>query len=215
MPAPPVPLTRSGGPSYSAPVVAAGRVVILNGTSSAGKSTILQMFCAARASVGDLWIPIGTDDFNAKLPEQWFSAGDFEGPYCRDGVRLEPAAGGVQVRVGDVGRRLQSAYHRTVAAVAKVGFNVVVDDVAIDQADVLDWEEALDGLRVDWVAVRCDALVAQAREQARRDRYPGLALGLSEIVHRYAQYDLELDTTQSGPEDSCARLIAMVAASGL
>ena len=63
--------------------------------------------------------------------------------------------------------------------------------------------------------MRCDALVAQAREQARGDRYPGLALGLSEIVHRYADYDLELDTTQASPEDSCARLIAMVTESGL
>lgn len=173
------------------------------------------MFCAARARVGDLWIPIGTDDFNAKVPDQWFGAGDVQGPYSDDGVRFEPASGGVQVRVGDVGRRLQSAYHRTVAAVAKVGFNVIVDDVAIDRADVLDWGEALDGLRVEWVAVRCDALVAQAREQARGDRYPGLALGLSEMVHRYADYNLELDTTQASPEDSCARLIAMVTESGL
>ncbi len=196
-------------------MIAPGRVVISNGTSSAGKSTIVQMFCAARANLGDLWIPIGTDDFNAKLPEQWFSAGDFEGPFSRDGLRLVPAAEGVQVRVGDVGRRLQSAYHRTVATVARVGFNVVVDDVAIDQADVLDWAEALEGLPVKWVAVRCDALVAKVREQARGDRYPGLALGLSAIVHRYARYDLELDTTQSRPEDSCARLIAMVTGSGL
>jgi chloramphenicol 3-O phosphotransferase len=186
----PLPLTRSKKPPSSALVTAVGRVVILNGTSSASKSTIVPMFRAARANVGDLWIPIGADDFNSKLPAQWCAAADFQGPYSHDGVRFEPAAVGVQIRVGDVGRRLQAAYHRTVVAVAKMGFNVIVDDVAIDQSDVPDWAGALIGLRVDWVAVRCDALVAQAREQARRDRFPGLALGLSEIVHRYACYNL-------------------------
>lgn len=194
------------------PEFEAGRVVILNGTSSAGKSTISQKFCEVRAALGDLWLPVAIDDFNLKLPEQWFSAGDFKGQFSQDGVRFEPAAGGLQVRVGEVGRRFYGAYHRSVEAIARAGFNVIVDEVAFDEATIADWSVALRDLRVAWVAVRCDPAVAQARELARGDRLPGLALGLSAVVHRYASYDLELDTSELSPDEACSRLTELLTA---
>lgn len=206
------PTLRWGGRRLKQPEFEAGRVVILNGTSSAGKSTIAKLFCEARAALGDLWLPVAIDDFNAKLPEQWFSGGDFKGQFSQDGVRFEPAGGGLQVRVGELGRRFYGAYHRTVGAIARAGFNVIVDEVAFDEATIVDWSAALRGLPVAWVAVRCDPAVAQARELERGDRLPGLALGLSAVVHMHASYDLELDTTELSPDEACTRLTEMVTA---
>jgi hypothetical protein len=48
------------------------RVVILNGGSSAGKTTLGTAFRDQRAADGDFWLLIGIDDFLAKLP--WRSA---------------------------------------------------------------------------------------------------------------------------------------------
>jgi len=184
----------------------AGRVVILNGASSAGKTTLARSFIQTRADGGDCWVSVGLDDFLGKLPWQWFATPQVEGPYGWTGVRFEATADGVTVTVGELGRNLLAAYRGCVAVWARTGFNVVVDEVAIDAQAIQAWAEALAGLSVDWVAVRCQPQAAEARERERGDRAPGLARGLSEVVHRHAAYDLELDTTTSGPDELVARL---------
>jgi chloramphenicol 3-O phosphotransferase len=109
-----------------------------------------------------------------------------------------------------VGRQLLAAYRRSVAACARVGFDVIVDEVAFDQVAVADWNDALAGLRTTWIAVHCRADVAAERERMRGDRYEGLALGLSGVVHEQARYDLELDTTDSPVESLLAALTRLV-----
>jgi chloramphenicol 3-O phosphotransferase len=176
-------------------ISAPGRVVILNGTSSSGKSTLATRFRNERADAGEFWLIGGIDEYNEKLPDQWFRGGGYDGSHSDDGVRFEPTADGLVVRVGDAGRRLYAAYRRSVAAWAWQGFDVVVDDVAFDAAAVEDWADALAGLRVSWVAIRCAPDVAEARERARADRIVGLARGLSAVVHSHARYHFEIDTS--------------------
>jgi chloramphenicol 3-O phosphotransferase len=55
--------------------------------------------------------------------------------------------------------------------------------------------------------VRCDAAVAAARELARGDRIPGLAVRQAEAVHRGVRYDVEVDTTHAEPV-TCAEAVA-------
>lgn len=178
---------------------AAGRVVILNGASSAGKSTILKLFIEQRAAHGEWWLPVAIDDFQAKILPEWAAVAGHRGPFSEEGLCFEPSPDGVRVRAGHRARRLYAAYHRFVAVCSREGFDVVVDEVAFDEETVRDWHPALAGLRVTWVAVRCDPDVAEARERARGDRLPGLARGLSLVVHDHAVYDLELDSTHTGP----------------
>ena len=193
-------------------VVPAGRVVVLNGASSAGKSTLAARVVAARASVGECWIHVAIDDANAKLPPPWFDVVTFRGPYAADGIRFEPSEEGFVVAVGDVGRRLLAVYRRSVALWARNGFDVIVDEVVFDAEAARDWDDALAGLDVTWVAVRCSPDVAAARELARGDRTIGLARGLSAVVHRHVRYDLELDTTDADPDDVAAELDAFLQA---
>jgi chloramphenicol 3-O phosphotransferase len=174
-------------------------VVILNGASSAGKSTILRMFIEQRATHREWWLPVAIDDFQAKILPEWAEVPGHRGPFSEEGVRFEPSPEGTRVRVGERARRLYAAYHRFVAVCSKEGFDVVVDEVAFDEETVHDWREALAGLSVTWVAVRCDPDVAEAREQARGLRVPGLARWLSSVVHEHALYDLDLDSTNTEP----------------
>ena len=51
------------------------RVVILNGASSAGKTTLATGFRDQRAAAGDFWLLTGIDDYLVKLPTEWHSAG--------------------------------------------------------------------------------------------------------------------------------------------
>ena len=189
----------------------AGRVVVLNGTSSAGKTSIARRFQANEADAGRCWLLIGIDDFNDKLPHQWLRAGDHDGAQSGVGVQFVPTADGLVVHTGAVGRQLYAAYRRSVAACARAGFDVLVDDVVYDEAAAIDWRDALHDLPVTWVAVQCDLEVAAAREQARGDRLPGLARGLGALVHAHVDYDHELDATDASVDELAAQLAELLA----
>jgi len=172
------------------------RVVILNGGSSAGKTTLATAFRDRRSAVGDLWLLTAIDDALAKLPADWQAAGSERGAFASAGVRFETTADGLEVRVGPVGRQLFRAYQAGAAAAARAGLNVIVDDVVIDRAHLDGWFDVRAGLDVVWVGVRCSAEVAEERERLRRDsRYAGLARAQADLVHRHTTYDFEIDTT--------------------
>jgi chloramphenicol 3-O phosphotransferase len=184
------------------------RVVILNGGSSAGKTTLATAFRDQRSAVGDFWLVTGIDDCLAKLPAEWRGVGSERGAFAAEGVRFETCVQGLEVRVGAVGRRLFRGYQAGVGAAARAGQNVIVDDVVIDRTHFDDWADALSGLDVSWVGIRCSADVAEKRERLRRDsRYAGLARGQADLVHRHARYDFEIDTTTRTRDEVLSELV--------
>jgi chloramphenicol 3-O phosphotransferase len=178
-----------------------GSVVILNGASSAGKTTIAASFRDRRAVDGELWVLIGIDDYLSKLPVEWLDLGLPGGPGARasDGLGLRPAADGLVLHVGPVCRRLLRAYYGAVAVAARAGLNVLVDEVVVDETAWHDWQAVLAGLSVVWVGIRCSREVAEAREQRRGDRPPGMTRAQVWTVHEHARYDAEIDTTELTP----------------
>jgi chloramphenicol 3-O phosphotransferase len=85
---------------------------------------------------------------------------------------------------------------------------VILDDVFLGGADSQRrWQQALAGLDVLWVGVRCAPEIAAGRELARGDRAVGMAAQQAEQVHRGVTYDLEIDTAHTESVD-CARTIA-------
>jgi chloramphenicol 3-O phosphotransferase len=112
------------------------------------------------------------------------------------------------VRPGQEFRRLESAWMQGIAAMARAGAHIIVDDVFLSGMDARNrWQEALAGVSVLWVGVRCNPAVATERERGREDRVTGMAASQAEIVHRGMTYDIEVDTTET-PAEECARFIA-------
>jgi hypothetical protein len=70
-----------------------GRVVILNGTSSAGKSTIVDMFREQRAACGEWWVPVAIDEFQVKILPRWLEGLSHRGPFSRKGIQFKPGPG--------------------------------------------------------------------------------------------------------------------------
>ena len=165
-------------------MVAPGRVVVINGTSSAGKTTLAHAFQEARAAAGECWVVFGIDDFVPRLPRRWVAIDAWSGSLADDGVRLVRDGDRARYEIGALGRRLKSAYRRSIADVARAGLNVVVDDVTIERDEWDEWCEALAGLDPLWVALRCDVDVAATREATRGDRVRGLARGVDDLVDR-------------------------------
>lgn len=168
----------------------ATQVIVLNGGSSSGKSGILRCL---QAVLPDPWLAFAIDTFVDSLPASLRAA-------------LVSPDGGVSV--GPEFRTLQTAWQQGVAATARAGARIVVDDVFLSGPHSQgEWRRVLDGLEVLWVGVRCEADVAEGREVARGDRQHGMARKQAEPVHQGVAYDLEVDTTHTESLE-CARTIA-------
>jgi chloramphenicol 3-O phosphotransferase len=72
----------------------------------------------------------------------------------------------------------------------------------LDPAWLEDLLDALDGLEVTFVGVRCPLDVVEERERARGHRVIGQARGHFDIVHAHGAYDIEVDTSQLSPQEA-------------
>ncbi|MGX1131957.1 chloramphenicol 3-O phosphotransferase [Streptomyces glaucescens] len=170
------------------------QVIVLNGGSSSGKSGIVRCL---QAVLPEPWLALGTDTLVDAMPAAMRTSDG--------GIGFAPDG---EVIVGPEFRALEAAWIAGVAAMARAGARVIVDEVFLGGAgSQAEWLKALSGLRVLWVGVRCDAAVAAGREVARGDRVIGMAAAQAGLVHQGVSYDLEVDTTHAEAME-CARTIA-------
>jgi chloramphenicol 3-O phosphotransferase len=190
--------------------LSAGRVVVLNGTSSSGKSTLAAALRRRLETADECWVVYSQDDFTPKLPPSWIKAGKHVGRHADDGFVLEVNDGAFELRVGPVGHAILAAYRGAVAAAAREGLNVIVDEVTMTQGEWDDWQVRLDGIDTMWVRVELSLDELERREQARGDRTPGHARHQVDIVHRFAAYDLTVDTGALDPDAAADAVFAAV-----
>jgi len=183
-------------------------VIVLNGTSSAGKTTLAEALQARFAADGEPWIVIGVDDLFVKLPPDWIRMGAHVGAHAEDGIVFERIDGAIERRIGPVGTRTLAAYRAMVAAVARSGLSVLVDEVLLSEDDWHGWQADLAELAVRWVRVDCALDVVETRERERGDRVQGLARSQYEIVHRHPRYDVRVDTATTGPDAAADAILA-------
>jgi chloramphenicol 3-O phosphotransferase len=199
-----------------------GNIVVLNGTSSAGKTSI------ARALQEIMETPIlitGPDAPIGHMHSKFVAVSDGVNPATADyfllvyengATRIEAEHEGElmvygngvlnEVRIGPGGLKLKAAQYRAVAALAAAGIDVVVDEVIYDQRALAAAVAALIDSRVLFVGVRVPREVAERRERERGDRGPGGALAFYDLVHAHGKYDLELDTATASPLECAQRI---------
>lgn len=160
------------------------QVIVLNGGSSAGKSSVARQL---QRVLPQPWLTLGTDTLVDALPPSLREPGA--------GIGFGPDG---QVTTGAVFRELDVAWSAGVAQMARSGARIIVDEVFLGgAASQARWQAALAGLDVLWVGVRCDPDVAEARERARGDRGPSMARTQAALVHVDVTYDLTVDTTHA------------------
>jgi chloramphenicol 3-O phosphotransferase len=170
------------------------QLIVLNGGSSSGKSGIARCL---QAILPGPWLVLGVDTLIQAMPVamQTSSAG------------IEFAADG-EVIVGPEFRAVETAWLAGLAAMARAGGRIIVDDVFLGGAATQErLRQAFAGLQVLWVGVRCESAVAEGREIARGDRVTGMAASQAAVVHQGVRYDVQVDTTGTEALD-CARAIA-------
>src|SRR5262245_33746782 len=168
-----------------------GTIVVLNGTSSAGKTSIVG---ALQSILAEPYLHAGMDTFFHMLPQRYL-----DWPLWREVL-------GENTHAGPVGRPLVMGMHQAVAALARAENHVLVDHVFVEPEWLADCAGLFADLPAYLIGVRCSLEVALQREQQRRDRAPGQARAHFPLVHAHGIYDFEVDTTSADVE-ACARAI--------
>jgi chloramphenicol 3-O phosphotransferase len=184
-----------------------GRIIVLNGTSSSGKSTLLR---ALQARLDGAWLGVGIDTVVFALPKRYLDQPGWSEVFRY--VEAEPGAHGLfRIETGELGERLVAGLHGMVAALADAGLSVIVDHVLLERAWLDDLARRTTGHDVLFVGVRCPLEVVQRRERDRRDRTIGQAAAQFGVVHAAGGYDVEVDTARCSPSEAAEAIAAVVA----
>jgi len=184
-----------------------GRVIVLNGTTSAGKSTLARALQRDLATRGEPWLVIALDDFFARSPRDWFQIGGHVGAHAEAGMVFAMVDGRIERRVGPFGRTVLAGYRAAVAGMARAGLDVIVDEVLLSAEDWEGWLVELAGLDVRWVAVELPLETTLQRERDRADRVVGMAAAQFDVVHSFPTYDARVDTGRLTPEEAAAAIL--------
>jgi len=186
-------------------VVGSGRIILINGTSSSGKTTLVRKL---QGTLPDLWLEMGIDRFAYALPGR--VQGQLTWPQLFRYVRPDGRSDGpFSIETTPLGNRFISGLHATAAALADVGLNVIVDHVILERAWLEECARLWAKFDVLFVGVRCPLEVVLRRELEREEaRTHGQAEAQFEVVHRWATYDIEVDTSVLTPDEAVARIMA-------
>lgn len=172
-----------------APRPRSGRVILLNGASSAGKSTLarnLQLLLKEAAMIFSM------DDYLA------MSRGKHE--TALDAVR-------------ESGLPFIESFHAAIAEAARKGALVIVDHVIGESRRwIQDLLNRLDGIPRILVRVECRQDVLLERERRRTDRTPAPAHAQRQHagIHRHFPHDFSIDTSADTPQKCAMRLISLL-----
>jgi chloramphenicol 3-O phosphotransferase len=173
------------------------QVIVLNGTSSSGKTSIGRCL---QSILSIPWLLLGIDDLIRAVPDKGID----------DGTLLHVSEIG-QVEIGPGWRSLETSWYIGIATIAASGTGVIVDEVFLDGgAGQERLRTALSGLGVLWVGVTCDLDIARAREAQRPDRVAGQAESQMTVVHEGVEYDLVVDTSCATSESCAAEVLEKV-----
>lgn len=185
-----------------------GRIILLNGASSAGKTTLA---VTLQQLLKEPWHHIALDQFRDGIAGRYRGLNSPDGTPGARGLNVVPTdLNGervTEVRFGDLGKQMLRGMRRAIAAFAREGNNVIIDDLMFEPDFLYDYLEVLAEFDVLFVGVRCSLEVTNRREAQRPGRFPGTATSHFDRVHSHSVYDIEVDTSHATPYE-CARLIA-------
>lgn len=174
-------------------------IVILNGPSASGKSTVAKEFTKLFTKP---YLKIGIDNFFVGvLPEQ-FVMGPVPKPETPDDVVMQGISSQDKngnplftLYVGPAGQKVISGMHHAIAAYASQGNNVIVDYIAYEPAWVQELVNVLQDCDVYFIGIDIPLAVLEEREKSRATSPRGHARSHYDTVHADYEYDLRLDTS--------------------
>src|SRR4051812_29983201 len=175
-----------------------GTIIILNGASSAGKSSILAHL---QRTLDGPFLNAGIDKFIFMLPSNYLNRPLWDDVF------------GEMDKAGAQGHILFSGMHHALAAMARQGNHLLADHVMVEKRWVEECALLFADLPAYLIGIHCPLELLEVRERERKDRTLGQARLHFEHVHQYTRYALEIDTSLA-PAEACAAQIAAFLAGG-
>ena len=181
--------------------MASGRVILLNGVSSAGKTTLAN---AIQSLAPKPMLRVSLDDFIAMLPDgaetqrTWF-------PVREVCVAGEPLP---RIDIGPDGAKLLSAMRRFVAQLSAAGLPTVVDDVC-EAAQIAGYRALLGSSDLLVIKVTAPLVELERRERARGNRLVGTSREQAARLHDGIAYDGEIDTGELSPNQAAETILSL------
>jgi len=164
-----------------------GKIILLNGASSSGKSTLCD---ALQKQLAEPFLRFSLDFlmFNSNvLPERR----DEEGLFSWRAIRP----------------KLFQGYYNCLSGLAMAGNNVLVDYIFESEEQLHYLVNCLSELDVFLVGVHCPLKELERRENQRGDRNIGEVQEDFKTVHTFTTYDFDIDSTQP-PEVNAKTIIS-------
>lgn len=175
-------------------------IILLNGASSAGKSSIMKEL---QVLFDDLFLGMGCDKFMSMVPSSkqgfgvkatqmwiWEKSSDSSGAL-------------LTLNVGPRGKLYILGMYDCIKIMAERGFNIIIDDVCLDAELMKQIAANLNQFKIYFVGVMCRVDILEQREYLRGNRIIGSARGQYDIVHSAYSYDITVDTSETSALD-CA-----------
>jgi chloramphenicol 3-O phosphotransferase len=179
-------------------------IVVLNGASSAGKTTLARAIQDRWTEPALLW---GIDTVVGALPKRYlgrlWSTEVFAYSYAPDGTITA-------IKPGRYGDQVVRGLHDAVAALAREGLHVIVDHVVLSPDWGTDLRSACAGLPLLCVHVTCPVDELDRRERARGDRTLGQARVQHAAVAAALDHDLTVDTSRADPAACAEQVVTQV-----
>ncbi len=153
-----------------------GKIILLNGTSSSGKTSIA---LELQKTLDESYFLQSLDEFVKKI--------NLNG----NGAEFS---------------NLVFAFHNVILAFSTSGINVIVDHVLEMEEWRSHFLKTMMDTPVKYIKVECDFDVIENRERKIGNRKLGLAKLQNMVVHRGIKYNLEIDTTNLTPQESATRI---------
>jgi len=177
-----------------------GILLILNGPSSAGKSSLIkelqQLWPRPLFTTGIDAIFVGWAEKFVLDHNETDQAKEMEALHIVAGLGPSPSW---IPKLNDTFLTISQHAHESWAAMHQSGIDVVVDHCIIEASIRKQAQDLLPG--GFWVGVTCDVEELVRREATRGDRYLGFASGSSAVVHEGMNYDMVIDATSTPPEE--------------
>jgi len=198
--------TQKGSGNY-------GKIIVLNGPSGSGKSSIQKEF--QKLMMPNLWVKIGIDNlFDSPMPDITMDNLSFW--QSKNPIRwVEESTDTdenkvITLFVGPQGERVACAMNSAIAAYAQNGCNVIVDYIAYDQKWLKDLKDKCSGFKSYYVAVEIPLEILEQREESRGTSPQGHARSHYWNVYGDQKYDVVVNSGNSSAKEIAFELKTMI-----
>lgn len=175
-----------------------GLIVLLNGTSSSGKTSISMELKNQKEMP---FHHLSIDDFFANY-------NDFIDNTFPD---IEPTREVDDQVVAEIlFDPIMSVYYATIKLFSEMGLNVIVDTVMDNDKRFNEFHDLLFDHPILFVGVLCSREELTRREQVRGNRAIGLANSQFEKVYSFDEYDLGVNTEEMNPAECAEKILSFI-----